>query len=647
MKSLARLVYGILTLTFVKVYLLFQLCTRLVISLYGLLHHQIVIEDLPAIFAAGIVNDVISLCYAMPVILACGLVFYLIFSRYKRLYSALVFIAYFLMISILSFIAISEVIFWDEFGTNFNFIAVDYLVYTHEIIGTIVESLPVAQILITMFFFALFLTLSAAKKLMIKASNFRVGACLLYALTLWLAQSYAAKHYSSSKFALSDNKYAHELGKNGPYEFVAAYYNNSLDYNRLYTTIDSNVAIENVRRRLIKQNQQFLRSTGIERLVLPRHIYTSVPKLKYKPNVIVITVESLSSSFMGKFGNTENITPYLDKLADESLFFTNIYASGTRTVRGLEAITLSVPPTPGSSIIRRPDNAHLFNIGSVFRGKNYDVNFIFGGYSYFDNLQNYFENNDYRNIDRASLSADEISFSNVWGVADEDILKKSLEVADQSFRKGKSFFSLIMTTSNHRPYTFPEGRIDLPSGAGRSAAVKYTDYAIGKFIEEAKKRPWFNRTIFVITADHCAVGTGKTDLPVNKYHIPLMVYAPSIIKPEVVTNLASQIDIAPTIFGLLNFEYKSKFFGSDILNYPANRAFIGTYQLLGYMKDKKLIVLAPNSSPKAYELVGENSEDKVPIDEITERGVPALIEEAISFYQAAYDLYAQGEMKDF
>jgi phosphoglycerol transferase MdoB-like AlkP superfamily enzyme len=190
---------------------------------------------------------------------------------------------------------------------------------------------------------------------------------------------------------------------------------------------------------------------------------------------------------MGKFGNRQNITPNLDKLADNSIFFTNLYAVGTRTVRGLEAITLSVPPSPGSSIIRRPNNQSLFNISTIFNNQGYDVNFIFGGYSYFDNLQNYFQGHGYNIVDRANLKSNEISFSNIWGVADEDILIKSLEIADQSYESGKPFFSLIMTTSNHRPYTFTEGRIDMPSGSGRDAAVKYTDYAIGKFLELAKR----------------------------------------------------------------------------------------------------------------------------------------------------------------
>jgi phosphoglycerol transferase MdoB-like AlkP superfamily enzyme len=281
----------------------------------------------------------------------------------------------------------------------------------------------------------------------------------------------------------------------------------------------------------------------------------------------------------------------------------------------------------------------LFNIGTVFKREGYDINFIFGGYSYFDNLQNYFSGNGYNILDRNHLGAGEISFANIWGVADEDILIKSLELADQSYKEGKPFFSLIMTTSNHRPYTFPEGRIDLPSGGGRNAAVKYTDYAIAHFLNLAKTHPWFDNTIFVITADHCASSAGKTDLPINKYHIPLLIYAPKLLKPQIIDSLASQIDIAPTVFGILDFSYDSKFFGQDVLQSPPNRAFISTYQLLGFMKNDYLVILSPNSLPKSYKLEGSKRTE-------TNNPPANIVEEAISFYQTAYDLYIQGKMAE-
>jgi len=549
-----------------------------------------------------------------------------ILSKLNRIYKILLCSAYFCALIIFSLISLAEIVFWDEFGTRFNFIAVDYLIYTNEIIGTIKESLPYLEILSSIIIFALIISITLRKRII---KNIDTSHNVIYAIVFFIGSLLAFNFYNSNNFVVSSNKYAIELSKNGPYEFFSAYYNNMLDYHSFYPVIDNDKALEIVRSNYWQSH--LLDNKSIERQIRPRGT-------EQKYNVILITVESLSSEFMGKFGNTNNITPNLDRLAEESVFFTNLYAVGTRTVRGLEALTLAIPPTPGSSIIRRPNNQSLFNVGSVFRQKGYYINFIFGGYSYFDNLQNYFAGNNYNIVDRSNLKTEEISFANIWGVADEDILIKALQIADQNYENNKPFFSLIMTTSNHRPYTFPAERIDLPSGGGRLAAVKYTDYAIGKFLELAQKKPWFDNTIFIITADHCASSAGKTELPINKYHIPLLIYAPKILKPQKIDNLASQIDIAPTIFGLLNFSYNSKFFGQDILNEPANRAFISTYQLLGFMKDEHLIVLSPKESPRTYKLIG--NQHQLTNDHAN------LIEQAVSFYQTAYDLYIQGKMQE-
>ncbi len=633
-----RITKKLLSFTLARTYLIAQFFTRIVLSTYALFHGQIEPLELLGILAMGLVNDFCSLVYVLPLALLTIAFMHKILASFPKLERILAHIALFIILSILIFNGISELMFWDEFGTKFNFIAVDYLIYTNEIIGTVKDTIhPVLAIIVV--------TLPAAIICYIlrdyidhQIKTIRITSHVINAVIFGVTSIFVFYLYSPKKINLSSNRYSSELAYNGPYEFFSAYNNNSLDYNQLYPKINKNRTIEILRRELTTENTHFLDDdTTIDRIIEPALAASTAKNY----NVVIITVESLSAEFMGKFGNSDDITPNLDKLADESIFFTRLYATGTRTVRGLEAISLSVPPTPGSSIIRRPKNHNLFNIGSVFHKFNYDVNFVFGGYSYFDNLENYFSGNNFKITDRGSLKANEISFANIWGVADEDILLKSLEIGDANYAAGKSFFSLIMTTSNHRPYTFPDGKIDRPSGESRGAAVKYTDYAIGKFIEEAKKRPWFDNTIFVITADHCASSAGKTNLPIHRYHIPMLIYAPKILIPQKIENLASQIDIAPTIFGLLNFKYESKFFGSDIINYPAKRALISTYQLLGLLENEHLVVLSPNSQPQIYQI---NGEEKILLNSQSHL---EQIEKAISYYQAAYDLYTQSKMQNF
>jgi phosphoglycerol transferase MdoB-like AlkP superfamily enzyme len=346
----------------------------------------------------------------------------------------------------------------------------------------------------------------------------------------------------------------------------------------------------------------------------------------------MISVESLSASYMKAFGDTNNITPYLDSLKTHSLFFNNLYASGTRTVRGLEALSLSIPPTPGQSVVKRPDNANMFSLGSVFRSKGYITQYIYGGYSYFDNMKDFFGKNGYNVIDRSSIPAEKIHYQNIWGVADEDLFTLALQTLDSNYQTKKPFFTQIMTVSNHRPYTYPDGRIDIPSvSQTRYGAVKYTDYAINSFLKQAASKKWFANTIFVIVSDHCAGSSGSVELPVTGYHIPMLIYAPYILKPAEVEELTAQIDIGPTILGLLHFNYRSKFFGQDVLNAPLGKkhAFISTYQGLGYLQDGKLVIQSPVKMIKQYvpNFKTGNATQVANNDSLTRQ--------AISFYQCA------------
>ena len=151
---------------------------------------------------------------------------------------------------------------------------------------------------------------------------------------------------------------------------------------------------------------------------------------------------------------------------------------------------------------------------------------------------------------------------------------------------GQPFFAHLMTTSNHRSYTYPEGRIDIPSKTGRDGAVKYADWALGDFLQRAAGHLWFDNTVFVIVADHQASASGKTDLPLARYRIPLLICAPKLISPARNERLIAQMDIAPTLLGLLHWSYTSKFIGHDVNRLPPGKehALISTYQAVGYLE---------------------------------------------------------------
>ncbi len=537
---------------------------------------------------------------------------------------------------LLLFGTVSEWTFWDEFGVRFNFIAVDYLVYTTEVVGNIRESYNLPLILAGVFAAAavLFglLGLTGLPRLWFSAPAEPAGRRLKAGAAWFLIAVVFGSALSGKWLPAFRNNFNRELAKNGLWSLFAAFKDNELEYAKFYSTLPAAEAFRLVRQELARDASVTLGADLLDTLRLVRH---AGPELR--PNVIQITVESLSADFLSIFNRASQLTPNLEAIAAQSLVFDNFYATGTRTDRGMEALTLSVPPTPGRSIVKRPHNENMFTLGSVFRAKGYDTAFIYGGFGYFDNMNYFFGHNGYRVIDRTGVPKEDITFANVWGVCDEDLFRWTMREADAGAATGQPFHYFVMTTSNHRPYTFPEGKIDLPSKiSGRAGAVKYTDFAIGQFIRDAAKKPWFKNTVFVIVADHCASSAGKTELPVQNYHIPLIIYAPGgQIAPGHIATLTSQVDFPPTLLGLLNWSYPSRFFGRDIRQTDPReaRALVGTYQKLGLLKGDDFLVLTPVRRQTQYRYNRTNfGLAEQPLN-------PAFQAEAVSYYQTASDLY--------
>ncbi|MEO7412774.1 MAG: LTA synthase family protein [Opitutaceae bacterium] len=537
---------------------------------------------------------------------------------------------------LLLFATVAEWTFWDEFSVRFNFIAVDYLVYTKEVIGNIRESYPLRLIfagvgLLTVLGYALLLRTGLMKRwLQAEPESFRrrsVGGAA------WLAGAIVAGLLlNGEQLPAFANNFHRELAKNGVWSLFAAFRNNELDYEQFYTTLPIDEAFANLHAELAADGSRPLTKDPRDTLRYVRHAGEEL-----RLNVIQITVESLSADFLSTFNRSSHLMPYLEEIANKSLVFDQLYATGTRTDRGMEALTLALPPTPGRSLVKRPRNEDLFTLGSVFRSRGYDTAFIYGGYGYFDNMNYFFGHNGYRVVDRAAVSKADVTFANAWGACDEDLYRWTLREADAAYAAGVPFHHFVMTTSNHRPFTYPEGRIDLPSKvSGRAGAVKYTDYAIGQFLREAESKPWFKNTVFVIVGDHCASVAGKAALPVQNYHIPLIVYSPGgQIAPGHVKDLMSQVDYAPTLLGLLRWSYASRFFGWDVQSATGDRrALIGNYQKLGLFEPGMLSVLMPVRTAVEFRFD--------PADFGLTPRVPLETRETISYYQTASYLYKNG-----
>jgi len=547
----------------------------------------------------------------------------------RRAHAVTALLLAFAAISALGLSTLGEFLFWNEFSSRYNFIAVDYLVYTREVTGNIVESYPLGKLAFWTGSIVLAVFAAAApfiwKLGQLESPKRRYRTLIAGGYAVLLCGVFFG--VNEAPHAMQQNAAERELASNGHYALFRAFRNNNLEYDRFYATLPE--------RRVSNVLNDELREAGLRKSATPdengfaNDVKPDGPQLK--KNVVLVTIESLGADYVEAFGGYKGLTPNLSALAADSMTFTHLYATGLRTVRGLEAVTLSLPPTPGRAVPIREKNSGLMSLGSVLGEHGYERMYIYGGYSYFDNMRDFFSGAGYEVFDRTDIDDKNIHHETIWGVADEDLFNFALQTIDTKAESGKPFLAHIMTTSNHRPYTYPDGRIDIPSHSGRDGAVKYTDWAIGKFLKDAKSKPWFKDTIFVFLADHTSHGRGRTDLPPENYRIPMWIYSPGFIQARAYNRTASQIDVAPTILGLLNVPYRSTFFGQDIIKNGSShqRAFMANYLTVGYMERGIVVELAPQGRVRTLRA---SDGGVLPVDEPASR---EIIDEAVSYYQTA------------
>jgi len=636
---------------FVKWFLLVSFLLRIVFVCWQSAEVSLNVIDLIRMFFTGLFFDIGTVfCIILP-----ALFYYFIIperfigSRPDRF--LIIFFTSF-TIFLLVFVFFAEITFWDEFRTRFNFIAVDYLIYTHEVVANIQQSYPLPLLVsgvtvLTLLVLFVFYRINVFKKTFTEKATLKQRGLLL-STGVFISCFYII-FITNVQAEWSSNRYNSEISKSGIYSFFAAFRNNQMKYTEFYSSVKNDEAFDIVKTKLSAKNSRYTNPD----VSIHRQITDSLPS-ETKKNVVFILVESLSGSFMNEFGNTKNMTPFLDSLAQKSVFFENLYATGTRTVRGMEAVTLCIPPTPGQSIVKRPNNHNLYTVASVFKAKNYDCNFFYGGDGYFDNMNSYFGGNGFTIYDRGrgsvlnddikttrnNITDSEVTFENAWGICDEDIFNKMLKVADRQYSKGKPFFNFIMTTSNHRPYTYPNNKISIPSGTSREGAVRYTDFALRELFKNAAKKPWFKNTVFVIIADHCASSAGKDEIDVANYHIPAFIVNLPAEQNHKIEKQCSQIDLFPTLFSLFHWNYESDFFGKDVLDKSfEQRSLMGTYRKLVLMKGSKTMILSDQKKQNFYDWnKTDNSLKPLPMDK-------NFLNETISWYQTADYLFTNKMLK--
>jgi phosphoglycerol transferase MdoB-like AlkP superfamily enzyme len=387
---------------------------------------------------------------------------------------------------------------------------------------------------------------------------------------------------------VSEDRTLNEIANDGAISFFAAAETRSLDYPAFYKTLPRDEAYARVHRLLASTNATFIGDNfSIERKI-------SGDSHRPRLNVVILLEESLGSEFWGCLGRTNTLTPEMDRLAtQEGLLFDNIYASGNRTVRGMEGALSSFPPLPGDAIVHRDRSENVETIARVLKRDGYNTMFLYGGHAVFDNMKSFLAANGFDQIvDEKDFPNP--SFANVWGVADEDLYAGAIRQFRALSQTNKPFFATILSVSNHKPYTYPQGRIPENPNGTRANVVKYTDWCLGQFFKAAKQEAFWTNTIFVIVADHGARVYGSQDIPIFSYEIPLVILGPAVAsQPQRLHATGCSLDLPPTILGLIGRPYESLFLGRDLLHDPPDtfHALLNHNRDIGMFAHDRMVVL--------------------------------------------------------
>ena len=430
-----------------------------------------------------------------------------------------------------------------------------------------------------------------------------------------------------------------EIAANGLYTLARAARAEPEDYDSHYPTLDEEESLRLVRDRLAQDNATFLAPESVRsflRRVSPDRPAGAGPRFR---NVVLVIEESLGMSLVE--GNHEDgtpIAPRLNALAAEGLYFDNIHATGTRTVRGIEAIMTSFPPIPGASTARRPGSEEMNSLPLLLAQEGFETAFLYAGRAGFDGMAPFMSTIGVDTV----LDQDDIlesGFETVWGVADEYLFAEAIRRLDARRGDAAPYFMTLLTVSNHTPFAFPEGRIDRPAAPPRQANVaSYADWAIGDFIDRARTRPWFDDTLFVVMADHGPRLAGSETIPMEAFRIPVLFLNPSKLGPRRVHTLGSSIDVGPTIAGLLGTHHVTPLLGVDLLQVPAERgrAVMEHNYAIAFAADGEMTVLVPDRDPEGYR-IGVN-----PTLSALAKPSPAHLRETIAHFQTAHRMFYSG-----
>lgn len=531
--------------------------------------------------------------------------------------------------------------FLEEYDHRPNRLFVEYLAGSKEVTGTLWAQYR-WHMLATLLLAALTFVLSwklATRVLALSASArpaLRRGLLALSLPLLALGARGTLDHrpVNPSSAAFSGENLLNQLALNSIYSVAYAAY--SMRSERSPADLYGRMAPAEIYQRVGKYTT-FAPGSAIAGEIPFLHVQRPQARAQRPKNLVIVLEESLGAEFVGCLGGLP-LTPNFDELSREGLLLTNLFSTGTRTVRGIEATVCGFLPTPANAVVKLPrSQSGFFTLAALLGQHGYATDFIYGGESHFDNMAAFLVGNGF---ERAFNQADFVApaFHGTWGVSDEDLMRK----ANETFvaHGDRPFFALVLSVSNHSPFEFPEGRIELhdPQPNTRNNAMKYADYAIGELFRLAKRERYWNDTLWIVVADHNTRVYGDDLIPVSKFHIPGLILGPGV-SPGRFERVASQIDLAPTALHLLGLETTHPMIGRNLFELSPDdpgRAVLQYYDAHGLLVGDRIAIHPGAAKPACFRFAGgrlEPLEDDVELlrDALAHALLPGLLYEARSY----------------
>lgn len=475
------------------------------------------------------------------------------FTGTRRLWQWLLPVYLTLCVVFLAFMELATPWFIDEYGLRPNILFVKYLIYPHEVAAMLWSGykLPIAIAAVTLplLAWAAFRVLRPAARNMMR-THWLTSILLIPALILVcgvaIRSSFGHRPANPSNIAISTDPLINMLPMSSAYSMLYGAYEMRYEGEAVqFGEIAESTVITNMRRML------GLPDSAFDNPALPSlHRQVSPASSTGPKNLVIILEESLGARFVGSLGGLP-LTPNLDRLAKDGLWFSDMYATGTRSVRGIEAVVTGFLPTTAESLVKLGGTQRdFFTIAALLQRYGYSTSFIYGGSAQFDNMARFFLNNGFATI----IDQDDYKnpmFAGSWGVSDEDLFAKA-DAYFSSLPPDQPFFSLVFSSSNHTPFEYPAGSIEPYNQPAqtRENAIKYADHALGGFFEKAQQSRYWNNTVFLIVADHDSRVLGAELVPIVHYHIPALILGAGV-QPQVINRMASQVDMIPTLLPLL------------------------------------------------------------------------------------------------